>query len=377
MKLTLKTCPLVIAAALLPTLALGNVNRVVLRVNDRIATTYDYQVRRAGSVKAVRDAPNLTEEQRQEYLSRVGEETMSTLFEELLLLSRADQLGLELPPSAIDQAINDAKNAMGIETQQDFQAALASSGMTLEDLREQYRRNMTMRQVMSRDVHARATLEEEDLRRYYQSHSKEFEVPERLHLEEVVVLDTNDLGAEGMARLAQEIRDKYLAGEALSELADTYAADGLTAGPFDLGWVEVGDLDRELEEAVWQLQPGEMGEPVLARGGLHLLAVLERQDATLQPFAEVQEQIEAKERDRRFGEEVEKYMEELEAKSYIVANPPPEAAGFRAAAPSPTIDPLGILDEAVVDLPEDEPESEPESEPETESESESQPPPGL
>lgn len=375
MKLTLKTSPLLIAAVLLPTLALGNTNRIVLRVNDRIATTYDYQVRRAASVRALRDAPNLTEEQRQEYLSRVGEETMSTLFEELLLLSRADQLGLELPPSSIDQAIQDAKDAMGIETQQEFQAALESSGMTLDDLREQYRRNMTMRQVMGRDVQARAAMEEEDLRRYYQSHSKEFEVPERLHLQEIVVLDSTDLGAEGMARTAQEIRDEYLAGEALSELADTYAADGLTAGLFDLGWVEVGDLERELEEAVWQLQPGEMGEPVLARGGLHLLAVLERQEATLLPFAEVREQIEAKERDRRFGEEVEKYMQELEAKSYIVANPPPEAAGFRAAAPAPTIDPLGVLSDPVTDPSAVEPESESESD--SESESESQPPPGF
>lgn len=369
MKLTLKTSPLLIAAVLLPTLALGNVNRVVLRVNDRIATTYDYEVRRAARARALLEVPQLTEEQKQERMSRIGEATMSAIFEELLLLSRADQLDVEVSPSDIDEAIQSTMENMGIETPQDFQAALQASGMTVESLRAQYRRNLMMRQVMGRDVQSRAAVEEEDLRRYYQSHSKEFEVPERLHLEEIVVLDSNDLGAEEMARIAQEIRDKYLAGEALGELADTYAADGLTAGPFDLGWVEVGDLDRGLEEAVWQLQPGEMGEPVLARGGLHLLAVLERQEATLLPFAEVQDQIGAKERDRRFNEEVEKYMQELEAKSYIVADPPPEAAGFRAAAPAPTDDALGVLDEPAADRADDEPESEPESE--------SQPPPGF
>lgn len=363
MKLTLRTTPLLIAAMVLPTLALGNTNRVVLRVNDRIATTYDYQVRRAASAKAIRDSPSLTEEQKQEYLSRVGEETMSTLFEELLLLSRADQLGIEMPRSAIDQAIQEAKDSMGIETQEDFQAALRSSGMTMQELRDQYRRNMTMRQVMGRDVRARAALEEEDLRRYYQSHSEEFEVPERLHLEEIVVLESTSMGTAEMAGLAQEIREKYLAGTALAELADTYAADGLTAGPFDLGWVEVGDLDRDLEEAVWQLSPGEMGEPVMARGGLHLLAVLERQEATLRPFSEVQEEIAAKERDRRFAEEVQSYMAELEAKSYIVANPPPEAAGFRAAPPSPTLDPLEALEEAATDSAAEESESESGSQP--------------
>ncbi|MGB5889088.1 MAG: hypothetical protein WBH75_03840, partial [Thermoanaerobaculia bacterium] len=69
------------------------------------------------------------------------------------------------------------------------------------------------------------------------------------------------------------------------------------------------------------------------------------------------------------NEEVEKYMQELEAKSYIVADPPPEAAGFRAAAPAPTDDALGVLDEPAADRADDEPESEPESE--------SQPPPGF
>jgi parvulin-like peptidyl-prolyl isomerase len=357
MKLISKTSPLVIAILLLPALAIGSVNQIVLRVNDRIVTSFDYQQRRAASIKAVQEASDLTEEQRQEYLSRVGEETMSTLFEELLLLSRADQLGVEVPPAAINQAIEKAREEMGIETPEQFQEALRASGMTLQDLQDQYRRNITMREVMGRDVQARAAVEEEDLRRYYQSHSKEFEVPERLHLQEIVVLDTHEEGAEGMARVAQEIREKYLAGGALIELADTYAADGLTAGPFDLGWVEVGDLDRGLEEAVWQLQPGEMSEPVLARGGLHLLEVVERQEAMLRSFAEVQQEIQAKESGRRFQEEVEKYMEELEAKSYIVANPPPEAAGFRSAAPSPTIDPLVVLDEPVTDPAEDEPET--------------------
>ena len=65
---------------------------------------------------------------------------------------------------------------------------------------------------------------------------------------------------------------------------------------------------------------------------------------------------------RRFGEEVQKYMAELEAKSYIVANPPPEAAGFRAAPPSPTLDPLAALEEAAAESSAGEPEPEPDSE---------------
>ena len=40
--------------------------------------------------------------------------------------------------------------------------------------------------------------------------------------------------------------------------------------------------------------------------------------------------IAQKEQSRRFQDEVLKYMEELRLSSYIVAHPPPEAAGFTA-----------------------------------------------
>jgi hypothetical protein len=111
----------------------------------------------------------------------------------------------------------------------------------------------------------------------------------------------------------------------------------------DLGWVDVGDLDKDLEEAVWGLQAGEVSKSVRARGGVHVLIVDEREEARLRSFVEVQEEIAAIERARLMEEEVSEYMEELKAKSYIVVNPPPEAAGFRASLSSAAAPDLGGL----------------------------------
>ena len=66
-----------------------------------------------------------------------------------------------------------------------------------------------------------------------------------------------------------------------------------------------------------------------ARGGLHLVQVLDRRESRIPPFSEVQEAIQAREQERVFRQEIAKYMVELEKKSLIVANPPAEAAGFR------------------------------------------------
>jgi parvulin-like peptidyl-prolyl isomerase len=203
--------------------------------------------------------------------------------------------------------------------------------MTLEQFREQMRKNLMLREVMNREVQPRVELKEEDLRRYYQSHRDEFQEPERLSLREVIVLESSDADARRMGELASELREQLLSGKKLEEAVAEYAEQGLVTQPVDLGWVEIGDLDQDLEEAVWGLAVGEVSTPILARGGLHLIQLSERQEARLKPFPEVQQEIEHQERQRKYQEELRKYMDELEARSYIVANPPPDAAGFRRA----------------------------------------------
>lgn len=314
----------------LPAPAEAEVNRVVLRVNEEIATTHDYERRRNERVEALKRAEGMSAEERQRILADIGTSVMSNLLEELLILSRAEQLGIRADEDQVSQAVTQAKANLGIETDEQFEVALASSGITADELRNQMRRQILMQEIMGREVHPRIQLDEEDLRRYYQSHSDEFQVVEKLKLEEVVVLESLGSGPMQLSALSAEIRQKVIDGEDFAEVVTPYMEAGSTTGVIDLGWVEPGDLDPALEEAVWSLEEGELSQPVPARGGLHVLRLVEREDARLLEFNEVQDQIAAKEQSRRFQEEVVKYMEELRASSYIVAHPPPEAAGFQA-----------------------------------------------
>jgi len=317
-------------------------NKIILRVNERIATSFDYQTRKATQVQGLRMNKNLTTEQVQERLARLGESVMNELLEELLVISRADQLNITVSESDIDRSIEQAKQGFGIETDEDFDAALRSSGMTRESMRAQMEVNLLIRQVMGREVQPRVTLAEEDLRRYYQAHSEDFQVPERLRLKEIVILDSAELGLQDRILLAEEIREKLLAGGEISEVAQPYSDRGIATGAIDLGWVEAGDLARDLEQAVWSLQSGEVSSPIEGRGGSHLIQVVERQEARLRGFVEVQDEIANQEQGRRYQIEVEKYMEELRTSSYIFTDPPPEAAGFRNQLGSLSVDLPGL-----------------------------------
>jgi parvulin-like peptidyl-prolyl isomerase len=319
---------LLLLLALAPALRAEVLNRIVLRINDRIATLHDYQLRRDDMVREISRREQDPQE-RQRLVGQAGEVAFADLFRELLLQSRADQLAVEVNDAQVDAAVAQLKTSYNIKTDEDFQAALAQSGMNEEQLRAQLRNTLRVQEVRGREVQSRVKVDEEDLRRYYRKNLEQFRQSEQVQLREVVVLDEGGAPVEERPRIASEIRAKVAAGMPLADAVKDYAQKGVTSNVIEIGWVSPGDLDKNLETAVWNLPKGSVSEPVLARGGLHLAQVLDRRESRIPPFSEVQEAIQNREQERVFRQEVGKYMAELEKKSLIVANPPEEAANFR------------------------------------------------
>lgn len=306
------------------------VNRVVLRVNDQIATLYDYEVRRSNMARELLRQPDLDQEERTKLLGEIGELAYKDLYEELLIESRAQQLDIAVNDEEITQQIGQMKQNFGIQSDEDFAQALAQSGMSEAQLRERLRRDLRAREVMGREVQSRIKLDEDDLRRIYQRDRDQFKQPEQVQLREIVVLDEGGLPtAEERQQLAAQIRATVAGGKSLADAVAQTSGKGQTSGVIEVGWVTPGDLDASLEAAVWKLAPGAVSEPVPARGGLHVLQVVDRKEARIPAFSEVQEQIRQREQRLKMQDEIGRYMAELEKKSLIVTEPPPGAENFR------------------------------------------------
>lgn len=318
----------------------GSENRVVLRVNDRIATLYDYQRAVDGQIDQVRAAVGLTDRERQELVSDAGRVVMKFLFEELLIQSRADQLAVVVDESQVEDQMRATRERIGVQNEEQFRQALAQQGMREADFREQIRKQLRGNVVRGREVAPRVVLEDEDLRRFYRENEERFRVPERARFEEVVVLE-DTVPADRMAPLAALARTRLMSGGTAGEVAEGLG-EGVTA--VDVGWVTPGDLAPALDAVAWELEADGVADATAARGGLHVLKMLERTPATIQPFEEVREAIQMEERNRLFTEEYDLYLIELAEAAYIVERLPEGAEGYRPVeAPSLDDDALGLL----------------------------------
>ena len=328
----LLTAALVVAALAPPAPAAEDVNRIVLRVNDEIVTLQDYESRKSAEIARVLSQPDLDPGERQELLGLVGREVMQGFFNELLLLSFADQHGIRVTEREVGQAIEEMRESRGIETQEQLEQALAASGMTYQDLEDNARRDMVWSQVIGQEVRAKIELGEEEVRAYYRNNPQDFELPEQRWLKEIIVLESSGLAEDELRRVAGEIHRALVAGGDLESVVEPYRERETTTGVIDLGWLTSEELEDSVAEAAWSLEAGSYSPPVEARGGYHIIYLVELREAKIRPFDEVQDVIEQRLRNQRYAKELRSFMARLEQQSYIRENLPPEAVGYRALA---------------------------------------------
>ncbi len=316
-------------------------NSIVLRVNDEIATLYDYRQRNEARLGAISEASQLSTEEKRSFTAGAGKATMREILDELLLLSRARQLIIEPSRSEIDEAVDSTRNRMGLPTEAAFLEALKGAGMTMDDFRDRTARSFRVNEVIQREVRSKIVVDDEWLQRTYREHQEDFRVPARVKVQEIVIA-ADKLAGEEARKVAESMRLALAGGETMADVVARLGGGDAT-GPVDLGWVEKGELAPALEAAVAGLVAGAVSSPVEARGGLHLLQVVERAESKIRPFSEVKDELVAKEQERRFEEAMRTYLADLEKKAYLVENTPPEAVGYREISSASDNDPLAAF----------------------------------
>ena len=100
------------------------------------------------------------------------------------------------------------------------------------------------------------------------------------------------------------------------DLARDHSQDGSANQGGDLGWANPGMMVPEFEAAMAKLAPGQVGDPLVSRFGVHLIQVLERREA---PLSVRDQQNLARNvlRERKFDEAFKNWEREVRGRAYV------------------------------------------------------------
>lgn len=131
------------------------------------------------------------------------------------------------------------------------------------------------------------------------------------------------LGETAAIERLADFRKRVLVGTAdFAQLARENSQDGSARNGGDLGWTNPGIFVPEFEDAVSDLQPGQLSEPVVSRFGVHLIQLMERRQATLSQ-REQRDIARNLVREKKLEEAYAEWIREVRGRAFVELREPP------------------------------------------------------
>lgn len=138
-------------------------------------------------------------------------------------------------------------------------------------------------------------IDEAVLREQYQLRLDEFTAPEERNLRHILLTvpaEAPKAELDDARQRLEAIRQRIVAGESFEDLAAEVSEDpGSATNGGALGWIGRGALDPAFEQAVFELDPGQLSGTVRSRFGYHLAEVIEVRGGEPEPFEAVKDQL--------------------------------------------------------------------------------------
>ena len=237
---------------------------------------------------------------------------LKALISQKLLEKEIDQYSSKIDEEQIDNYIEVVRRDKHMTPEQ-FKAAVAQSGMSMEDFRKHAREELEKEMMIRQQVRQRVEIPNADIQAYYDEHKADFTVAsEKLKVSQILIGVPQNATPQQIAALqakADKIRAAAAGGADFAALARKYSDDESRNNGGELGWFGPQDILEQIYAAVKNLKPGDVSQVVRTSHGFHILKLEEHQVAGLQPLAEVKEQIHNQLINQRANVELENWVE--------------------------------------------------------------------
>jgi peptidyl-prolyl cis-trans isomerase SurA len=343
---SLGSCLFLLLPALLPAQSKGTVvEEIVARVNNEIITLSDYQ--KAGQElkdEVAQECQACPPDKIQAEVKDQEKDLLRGLIDNALLVERAKDMSINVDADLVKQ-LDEIRKQNNLATMEDLQKAVESSGISWDDYNAQMKNKLLRDQVIRQEVAGHMDIGPEEVKQFYEAHKQDFDVPEQVVLAEIF-LSTEGKTPEEIAAVrnkAEDLHDRVAKkGQDFTQLAEKYSEGQTAKDGGSIGTFKRGVLAKELDDAVFALNKGQITDVVQVKTGFEILKVVDHYQAGLQPLGKVQDQIQNKLYMEKMEPALRDYLAQLREQSYVTVKPGytdtaavPGATAIQEVAPTP------------------------------------------
>jgi peptidyl-prolyl cis-trans isomerase SurA len=258
-------------------------------VVDRIVAVVDKEIILQSELEAqlqflaIQNRLDLSDQSYRDSLANIILDRM--IEDKVILVEAGRDTSISVTTKEIDSALNNQIERIRSQfaSEEAFLEQLQAEGMTLKQLRSQYRdeiQNQLLKEKLIQKRLEKVRVSSGEVKEFYETNRDSLpEKPAGVRLAHIL-LDTQPGQAtvDSLLAYAESIRRKAQEGEDFALLAKTYSEDPTSQDGGDLGWFSRGQLVPEFEEAAFILQPGQISHVVRTQFGFHIIKCTGRRE---------------------------------------------------------------------------------------------------
>jgi len=268
--------PSIMAAAPAPPKATVDVDRILVIVNDDVITETELANRLAETKKQlalekIKTPPD----------DMLRKQLLDRMVLERLQLQLAVQTGIRIGESEVDQAIETIARRNNLSAE-NFRKALAKSGMDVAAYRAQTRDQLTIQQLLEREINNRVNVTDSEVSHFLENPQSRADMDVTYNLSHILIGIPESASPEAIQatkKRAEDVLRQLKAGTDFEQIAVSYSqgADALKGG--SLGWKKPGELPELFLGALKSLSPGDISETLRSPNGFHILKLNDKRGA--------------------------------------------------------------------------------------------------
>lgn len=241
----------------------------------------------------------------QEKLAQIEKEAFETLIEQAFKVRYALDEELRVDGAVVEEKFKQLRARF--KTEKELLAALGEEGV--DGYKASLYRQLLAAEAEKVAVDQRVAVTDEQVRAYYDERRATYKRPRQFKASQILVkVDpaSNKEEREALLKKAHGLLAQARAGEDFYNLAYYNSDDRSKYVGGDLGYFHEGQTVKEFEDALKQLKPGEISDPIRTMYGFHIVKLFENNDPRQLEFEEVMDKIrktlESDVREKLYGE---------------------------------------------------------------------------
>jgi len=293
------------------------VERIVAKADYGIITLSQLMEASQPSIQQIRE--NVPPEEWENRIREVKSGILMQMINEYVCVRFARENEIKVTEEELDATIQAIRERSGMTSEREFRKQLEMEGLTLDELRENLRRQSLVRKVIRSEIQQKVRVTDTEVRRYWKENADQYQKKARVRVAVLMIeAESDGLFSKKAARdRIFDVHERLESGADFGEMVTAFSDGPAVDQGGDIGFLEEGKVLPVIENAAFRIDVGTFSEPLETSFGWVIVKVLEREDAGVKSLSEVRDEIEQILNAQKVRERESEWFEKQRARTYI------------------------------------------------------------